>query len=238
MHISLTRSSRLLVGTVLSTALALALMVACARPFVAAAPAPKPLTYVAIGASDTVGVGAGSPESESWPAVLWRQLPPGSKLVNLGVSGTLLHEAIEQQAPVAVDMNPDLITVWLSVNDYTGRVRLEQYESDLDRLLEQLRSQTGAVILVGNLPDLSMLPIAARLGLRDVDRWNATIAGVTARHQATLVDLHDTWREVAEHPEYISSDGFHPSTSGYRRLADIFYAAAAQQLSLLASASR
>jgi lysophospholipase L1-like esterase len=220
--------------------LALALLAYCGRPFASAAPTPKKraLTYVAIGASDTVGVGAGSPESESWPAVLWRQLPPGSSLVNLGVSGSLLHEALDQQVPVAVDMNPDLVTVWLSVNDYTGRVRLEQYESDLDALLGRLRAQTGAVILVGNLPDLSVLPIAARLDLRNVDRWNATIADVTARHQATLVDLHDTWREVSQHPDYISSDGFHPSTSGYRRLADIFYAAAASQLDLQASAGR
>ena len=222
------------VGAALSSLLALALLAGCARSLgtASATATPRPLTYVAIGASDTVGIGAGSPESESWPAVLWRQLPAGSKLVNLGVSGSLLHDALDQQAPVAVDMNPDLITVWLSVNDYTGRVRLEQYESDLDALLGRLRSQTGAVILVGNLPDLSALPIAARLDLHDVDRWNAAIAEVTARHQATLVDLRDTWREVKAHPEYISSDGFHPSSSGYRRLADIFYAAAAQQLSL------
>src|SRR5204862_6287294 len=126
----------------------------------------------------------------------------------------------------------------LSVNDDTGRVRLDQYETDLDALLGQLRGQTSAVILVGNVPDLSVLPIASRLELRDIDRWNASIAAVTARHQATLVDLHDTWREVDDHPEYISSDGFHPSTSGYRRLAEIFYAAAAQQLELQASSAR
>jgi lysophospholipase L1-like esterase len=196
------------------------------------------LTYVAIGASDTVGVGADSPERESWPAVLWRRLPPGSRLVNLGVSGSLLHDALAQQAPVAVDMNPDLITVWLAVNDYTGRVKLDQYASDLDTLLGELRSQTSAAILVGNLPDLSALPIAARLDLQDIDRWNTTIAAVVTRHQATLVDLHDTYREIEAHPEYISSDGFHPSTSGYQRLADMFYAAAAQQLPLDAGASQ
>lgn len=194
--------------------------------------APKPLTYVAIGASDTMGVGAGAPETESWPAVLWRRLPPGSKLVNLGISGSLLRQALGQQVPVAVDSSPDLITVWLSVNDYIARVALEEYGADLDSLLGELRSRTDATILVGNVPDLSALPIASRLDLRAVDRWNAVIAETTARHQATLVDLQGTWREVADHPEYISADGFHPSTSGYRRLADVFYDVAAQQLAL------
>src|SRR3954452_2578628 len=63
----------------------------------AADAAPKPITYVAIGASDTVGVGAGAPETESWPAVLWRKLPAGSRLVNLGISGSLLKQALDQR---------------------------------------------------------------------------------------------------------------------------------------------
>ena len=214
------------------------LLMGCARPATTAAAAPRPLTYVAIGASDTVGVGSGSPETESWPAVLWRRLPPGSQFVNLGVSGSLLHQALDQQLPVAVDMHPDLVTVWLSVNDYTGRVNLEQYGTDLDTLLGQLRAQTSAVVLVGNLPDLRALPAAVRLDLRDVDRWNATIESVAARHQVTLVDLHGTWQEVAQHPEYISSDGFHPSTTGYRRLAEVFYEAASQQIDLASGAAR
>jgi acyl-CoA thioesterase-1 len=233
-----TALTRTLLGMVLSSTLAVSVLAGCARPFLAAADAPRPLTYVAIGASDTVGVGATSPETDSWPAVLWRRLPQGSQFVNLGVSGSLLHQALEQQLPVAIDMNPDLVTVWLSVNDYTGQVNLDQYEADLDTLLGQLRAQTSAVILVGNLPDLSVLPIASRLDLRGIDRWNAVIQAVAARHQVTLVDLQGTWQDMAEHPDYISSDGFHPSTSGYRRLAEVFYDAAAQQLAVTASAAQ
>ena len=197
--------------------------------------AARPVTYVAVGASDSVGVGANSPETESWPSVLARKLPPGSRFVNLGVSGSLLHQALDQQLPVAVDADPDLVTVWLSVNDYIGRAHLDQYESDLDSLLGRLRADTDAVILVGNVPDLSALPIASRLDLRDVDRWNAAIDAVSARHGATVVDLHATWQEVKDHPEYISSDGFHPSTSGYARLAEVFYAAATKQLAARSS---
>jgi acyl-CoA thioesterase-1 len=210
-------------------------LLGCVRRDSAADAAPKPLTYVAIGASDTVGVGAGVPETESWPAVLWRRLPPGSKLVNLGISGSLVRQARTQQVPVAVDAHPDLVTVWLSVNDYIARVPLDQYAADLDGLLAALRDGTDAPILVGNVPDLGALPIAARLDLRDVDRWNTAIAEIVARHQATLVDLRGTWREVADHPDYISADGFHPSTSGYRRLADVFYDVAAEQVGLSSS---
>jgi lysophospholipase L1-like esterase len=193
---------------------------------------PRPLRYVAIGASDTVGVGAASPEQESWPAVLHRRLPAGSQLVNLGVSGSLLRQALDQQLPVALDSAPDLVTVWLAVNDYGARVPLEPYLADLGTLMGDLRSKTRATVLVGNVPDLSALPAAGRFDLRFVDRWNAGIEEVVKRHEATLVDLRAIWREVQEHPEYISSDGFHPSTAGYRRLADVFYASAAPRLGL------
>lgn len=195
-------------------------------------PAARPLTYTAIGASDTVGVGAASPDTESWPAVLQRRLPPGSKLVNLGVSGTLLKQAIDQQLPVALDADPDLVTVWLAVNDYAARVPLDRYAAELDTLLAELRAGTHAAILVGNVPDLSVLPSAARFDLRDIDRWNVVIGEVIARHDATPVDLHATYGEIASHPEYISSDGFHPSTAGYERLAALFYESAAPKLGL------
>ncbi len=206
---------------------------ACGRGQAATAPtAPRPLTYVALGASDSAGVGANVPDQESWPAVLQRKLPEGSRLVNLGVSGSLLRQALGQQLPVALDSDPDLVTVWLAVNDYTARVPLERYAADLDALLGELRAKTDATVLVGNIPDLGALPSAGRFDLRDVDRWNAAIDEAARRHGATVVDLRATWREVKEHPEYISSDGFHPSTVGYQRLADVFYATAASALGL------
>lgn len=195
-------------------------------------PAPRRLSYVAIGASDSVGVGAGAPDKESWPAVLHRKLPAGSRFVNLGVSGSLIQQALDQQLPVAMDSDPDLVTIWLAVNDYGARAPLPRYASDLDLMLHTLRAQTRATILVGNVPDLGQLPVAARFDLRDIERWNKAIGELVQRHGAILVDLRAAWNEVAEHPEYISSDGFHPSTTGYQRLAEIFYAAAAEPLAL------
>src|SRR2546423_291768 len=58
----------------------------------AASPSPqrKPVSYVAIGASDTVGVGATDPATEGWVPRLARMLGPETRVRNLGVSGTLL----------------------------------------------------------------------------------------------------------------------------------------------------
>jgi lysophospholipase L1-like esterase len=194
-----------------------------------AAPAeasPQPISYVALGASDAVGVGAAHPEREGWVPQLFERLPAGSRLANLGVSGSRLDQALEQQLPVALAARPDLVTVWLAVNDLNARVPLERYSANLDRLLGAL-SATGATVLVGNVPDVAMLPAyrsadAAQVR-REVARWNAAIAASADRHGAIVVDLYSRWPELAQHPELVSADGFHPSAAGYARLADLFW---------------
>jgi lysophospholipase L1-like esterase len=191
----------------------------------ARAQAVRPLTYVAIGASDAVGVGARNPEVEGWVPRLGGRLGPNVRVVNLGVSGSTLAQALQEQLGPELDAQPDVVTVWLAVNDLNARVPLEQYATDLDALLGQLET-TRARVLVGNVPDIGRLAayqgIDASLLSAEVDRWNAVIAATAARHHATLVDLYALWPELADHPEYISADGFHPSADGYRRLAEVF----------------
>jgi acyl-CoA thioesterase I len=191
----------------------------------ARAQAPRPLTYVAIGASDAVGVGAGDPETEGWVPRFGARLGSNVRIVNLGVSGSTLDQALDEQVGPALDARPDVVTVWLAVNDLNARVPLDRYAAELDTLLIELDA-THARVLVGNVPDLARL--AAYRGIdpaplhAEVDRWNQVIAKATARHGATLVDLYSHWQEVAEHPEYLSADGFHPSTEGYQALAEVF----------------
>src|SRR5712692_7900570 len=181
----------------------------------ARAQAARPVTYVAIGASDAVGVGAKDPITEGWVPRLGARLGPEARVVNLGVSGSTLAQALDEQLGPALDTQPDVVTVWLAVNDLNARVSLEGYGADLDRLLGRLEA-SHARVLVGNVPDLGGL--AAYRGTdpgplkAEVDRWNQVIADTSARHGATLVDLFSRWQEVAQHPEFLSADGFHPSS--------------------------
>jgi len=191
------------------------------------------VTYVAIGASDAVGVGADDPASESWPAALDALLPRGSKLVNLGVPGITLARALDVEAPVALDALPRrrgtgraVVTVWLAVNDLRAGVSLRSYSASLHVLLHALHARADATVLVGNLPDLAAIPSFAGHGLAlaaTVGAWNGAIAAMVRRDGATLVDLYAGWRELAAHPEYVGADGLHPTAAGYRRLAQLFY---------------
>ncbi len=196
------------------------------------------MTYVAIGASDAVGVGANDPATESWPAALDTLLPGGSKLINLGVPGITLARALDIELPVALDALPSrpttrntaggrgVVTMWLAANDLRAGVALDAYAANLDTMLRALHMRTNATVLVGNLPDLAAVPAFGGQGpslAATVSAWNGAIAAVVRRNGATLVDLYAGWRELAAHPEYVGADGLHPSASGYRRLAQLFY---------------
>lgn len=206
-----------------------ALILACAKD-----DAPRPqedtsLLYVAIGASDSVGVGARDPATDGWVPQLHRKMPVGTRLANLGISGLRIHQAVEQVLPVAVDLQPNVITVWLAVNDLAAGVPLEAYHADLDTLLGALARDTRARVYIANVPDLTLLPAFRERPPQElraeVLRWNDAIAASAAAHGAVLIDLYTGWQELRRRPDYISRDGFHPSTLGYRRLADLFWQA-------------
>ncbi|HZR98979.1 MAG TPA: SGNH/GDSL hydrolase family protein [Chloroflexota bacterium] len=203
-------------------------LTACGTPVLDVAPQPKPLVYVALGASDAVGIGAGNPERESWVAVLASEMPADTRLVNLGISGSLLRDALAQQLPVALDAAPDIVTVWLAVNDFNARVPLDEYSAQLDTLLDALTTRTTAHVLVANIPNLMAVPLYNQVPrdlLRaELARWNAVIADGAERHGATLIDLYGLGPELARRPDLVGADGFHPSTEGHRRLADVMWA--------------
>jgi acyl-CoA thioesterase I len=196
-----------------------------------------PVVYVALGASDAVGVGADDPNTQGYVPLLIAKLPRGSEALNLGISGIELHGALTSELPQALSDHPTLVTVWLAANDFTDCAPIQQYEADLDALLAQLQTQTKAHVFVANLPDMSLLPAVQNGAFGDkpclagestsqiraqVKQWNQVIAAAVTRHHDVLVDLFNS--DLASHPELIYRDGFHPSTAGYARLAALFWA--------------
>ncbi|GLV57442.1 hypothetical protein KDH_42780 [Dictyobacter sp. S3.2.2.5] len=191
-----------------------------------------PLVYVALGASDAVGVGSQQPGSQGYVPLISDRLPRGSHMINLGVSGIHLHEALTKELPLALNTDPQLITIWLVTNDFIAGVPYNDYMHDLDSMLQQLHSQTQARMVMANLPDLTRLPAFARNSAAQktqmrsqIQRWNASIASLAHKYGVTLVDLTAENSLLTSHPEYISGDGFHPSAAGYVQLSNLFWQA-------------
>lgn len=190
----------------------------------------RPITYVAMGASDTVGVGAADPATGSWPSQLAARLPGGSRYVNLGVSGSLATQAQTQQLPRVVAERPDAVTVWLAVNDLNAPVDPDRYRLAMTSILDALVRDTQAFIFVGNVPDLRGVPAYAGQDpaglLVRINAYNARLDGLAKERfgRVFLVDLFSGSAEIMSGVT-VASDGFHPSTAGYARIADRFAAA-------------
>ena len=193
---------------------------------------PKPSTsaavirYVAIGASDTVGVGSADPATGSWPARVASLLPPGSAYVNIGVSGSVASQARTQQLPPAIDLRPSVVSVWLAVNDMNAQIALAAYREALGAIIDGLATRTDAKIFVGNVPDIRGVPAYKDVDktqlAAQIDAYNDAIAAVVAqRPRVYLVDLY-TGSAPLVSTITVSADGFHPSDEGYRLIADRF----------------
>ncbi len=194
----------------------------------ASQPSHSKITYVAIGASDTFGIGTSDPYVENWPADLSEKLGQKVHLINLGIPGITLHDALSLELPVAMDSHPQMVTIWLGVNDIADKVTVLSYSRDLDALLSHLKSQSPpAQILIANIPDLTLLPYFASYNQQELQQtiveYNQTIAQEALQHHAILVNMSQQNYNLRDHPEYISSDGLHPTDLGYLQIAELFY---------------
>ena len=204
--------------------------------------------YAAVGASETVGMGADHPERDAWTQVFYRTaLPESAVFYNFGEPGSTTQQALDQEVPSALAVHPDLVTVWLNTNDILHGVPVDAYQEQLDRLVLALRQQGHAKVLLANTPVLDGLP-SYRDCLRQppgphcllqgqpvpepaqlralVASYNSAIAAVAGRRGAVLVDLNCQGDMASLHPDWLSSDGFHPNARGYAAIAAAFAGAA------------
>ena len=185
------------------------------------------MRYVAIGASDTVGVGATDPTRGSWPARLAQLLPPGSAYVNLGVSGSIALQAKDAQLPGAIAQKPTVVSIWLAVNDMNATIQPQSYRDALSAIVDGLVQKTDAKIFIGNVPDVRGVPaykdVDKNVLLQQITAYNDVIAQI-AKSGAGRVFAVDLFTGSAPLVSTItvSGDGFHPSDEGYRLIAERF----------------
>lgn len=187
--------------------------------------------YVALGDSQTEGLWdgddvAGLAGFADRLAVLLDTHFPGLQYANLAVRGKQIHDVLHVQLPQALEMDADLITVCIGMNDVTRPGRgFDLALAQLDDLHVRL-AQSGATVVTTTFPDLARILPIGRILAKRVVQINAEIRDAAHRHGFRLVDLYrapsmtqwDTW----------SPDRVHGSTRGHV----LFAAAAAEALGL------
>ena len=189
-----------------------------------------PSVYVAVGASETTGTGSDQPLRDGYTYVLHRTaLPEGAVFVNMGIPRATVAQALNEEMNQALSVKPNLVTVWLNVNDLVRGVAVDDYERQLDTLVKGLRAGGSVRVLLANTPALDTLPaftagrlfptpVSADEVRQLVDGYNAAIARVADREGALLVDLH----ALPVDPNLVSRDGIYPNTAGHAAIAAAF----------------
>ncbi|MFL5313189.1 MAG: SGNH/GDSL hydrolase family protein [Myxococcales bacterium] len=180
-------------------------------------------TYLALG--DSTGVGVGASSDGGYVDRLYRRLLPllpGAQLVNLCESGAGAADVRETQVPRARRSQPSLVTLGIGINDVTWQVPEEAFAINLEEIAVALGALRVPVVLM-NIPDLALAPIAARydssLYERRIEVFNEHVEATAARHRFALVDLFTATKRLRGKAGLFSADGFHPSAEGYQEWA-------------------
>ena len=184
-----------------------------------------PIRYVALGDSTGAGVGA---RDGGYVVRLFKRIVahrPDSVLTNLCVSGATTTDVLSEQMATGVRADPHLVTLGIGINDIGHGMTLEQFSKHYEEILGRLRSDTKAVIVVTNIPDISSAPrippVLRAEYHQQIVNFNQKLQEIASRHEVSVFDVYTVTHEhLASHPEFFSEDGFHPSDKGYEFWAE------------------
>lgn len=181
--------------------------------------------YVAIGDSSTEGLDDPDGQGGFWGwadrlAARLAAAQGGLLYANLGIRGRRSRQIHDEQLGPALEMRPDLVTLFTGTNDVVRR-RFDPGAvfSDITAMQGAL-IQNGAVVLGFTLPDLSgVLPfgLGRRLAPR-VAELNDAIREASAATGALCVDF--AAHPVASNLRYWSDDRFHANAVGHTMMAE------------------
>ncbi|WP_327693577.1 SGNH/GDSL hydrolase family protein [Streptomyces sp. NBC_00459] len=188
----------------------------------------RPLRFVALGDSLTEGVG--DPVDGMWRG--WAALLADGfgdtpvDFTNLAVSGAQTRDVLERQTPAGLDLEPDVVSVVIGVNDTLRRTfDIHAVAARLDEVYAAF-TERGALLLTACLPDpgamLGLPGVLANPLARRQRAVNSVVHALSGRYGA--VHLHAAEGEWLSGREMWSADRLHPGEQGHRQLAVRFHA--------------
>jgi lysophospholipase L1-like esterase len=184
-----------------------------------------------IGDSLSVGMGVDS-YVNSWPVLLAGDISQSAEksvaLYNFGIPGAKTADVLDNQLSYAVSASPDIVVVFIGVNDVHGNVGKAEFTQNYTQILNTLKTKTSAQIKVINIP---------ALGSSDLIKWpfqtyfdgcarrlNSVIENLTKINDVQYLDLYAPTKQLLSKPgPHYSADNFHPSAAGYLWWEQIIY---------------
>jgi lysophospholipase L1-like esterase len=181
------------------------------------------LRYVALGDSQTEGVGDGDDVSglRGWADRLADSVAatnPELTYANLAIRGRLAHQIHAEQLAPALALKPDLVTVVGGMNDLLRpRCDVDAVAGHLDAMFAAL-SAGGATVVTLTFPEdiARLVPLAKPLTGQFV-ALNRHIRASARRHEVIVAET--AHHPVVTDPRLWSTDRLHASPLGHARIA-------------------
>jgi lysophospholipase L1-like esterase len=182
--------------------------------------------YVALGDSYTIGTGIS--HREAWPSQLADNLTDleVELVANLAVNGFTADDVAAEQLPELAELEPDLVSLLVGVNDVVRGVPEERYGARVSEILDGLLERLPATrIFVVAVPDYTVsrqgdayaVPAQQRAAIL---RNNEIMRGACEYRSITFVpDIFDISHELGDGAGMLAPDGLHPSAAQHARWA-------------------
>jgi acyl-CoA thioesterase-1 len=197
-----------------------------------ATPSPSasaPIRYVALGDSYTIGTSVAV--NERFPNQLVERLTAQGTSIelvaNLGVNGFTTVDLLAEEVPALGDLQADLVTVLIGVNDVVQDVPPEYYRANVAQILGALLAELPRErIVVVSTPDYTRTPRGADFGdpaqqRAGVATVNSIMAEEARARGIAFVDIGTVADLAGSDPTLVARDQLHPSGAQYARWVDL-----------------
>jgi lysophospholipase L1-like esterase/MoaA/NifB/PqqE/SkfB family radical SAM enzyme len=145
--------------------------------------------------------------AERFPQVRWT-------VRNHGADGETSRDGLRRLETLA-RTGPDVAVIAFGMNDrgtpLTGAVELEEFGSNLEKMVQAFEASGSRVVLLTMNPNSSSLNSEANQSIRT---FNDAIRRVVQKYCVRLADIYEDWTEEFGSHEQGLSDGFHPNLEG------------------------
>ena len=166
---------------------------------------------VAFGDSLTAGLGVAA--EESYPARLQRRLDEQGlryRVINAGVSGDTTAGGV-RRVDWVLKSRPVLVILELGGNDGLRGLNLDETKANLERIIKRCQDASVTVILAG-------MKLPPNYGAEYTKGFEAIYPAIAKQYRLTLIPFF--LDGVAGSASLNQADGIHPTSEGYRIIAD------------------
>lgn len=166
---------------------------------------------VAFGDSLTAGLGVAA--EHAYPARLQRRLDEQGlryRVINAGVSGDTTAGGL-RRVDWVLKSRPDFVILELGANDGLRGLNLEETKANLERIIKRCQEASVTVILAG-------MKLPPNYGREYTKGFEAMYPALAKQYRLTLIPFF--LDGVAGSTSLNQADGIHPTSEGYRIIAE------------------